>query len=243
LSRETQIVALSRFFSRHRATLRLLADRVEAATLIALLALVGGIWAFAAIAVEMSEGELTHFDETVLLALRAPGDPSDPIGPPALELAMRDLTALGGAAVLVLLSLAAAVALLIRRRYADVAVLAVAVAGGLLVSNLAKVGFSRPRPELVPHGVDVMTSSFPSGHSMMAAVTYLTLAVMLARAETRAAMKLYYLGLAAMLAGLVGVSRVYLGVHWPSDVLAGWAAGGAWALLVALVAQVILRRD
>lgn len=222
---------------------RFLTRRFETTTLVVLLLMVGALWAFAAIAVEMREGELTHFDETLLLALRTPGDPSNPIGPPSLEVAMRDLTALGGAVVLVLLSLATAAALAIRRKYFEVAVLAVAIIGGQLVSLLAKAGFSRPRPELVPHSVEVATSSFPSGHSMMAAVTYLTLAVMLSRNEPRRAMKVFYFALAAILAGLVGVSRVYLGVHWPSDVLAGWAAGGAWALMVALVAQTLSRRQ
>jgi undecaprenyl-diphosphatase len=118
----------------------------------------------------------------------------------------------------------------------------VAILGGQALSHLAKLGFSRPRPDLVPHGVEVATTSFPSGHSMMAAVTYLTLAVMLARSERHLSIRAFYISVAAILAMLVGVSRVYLGVHWPSDVLAGWTLGAAWALGVWLLARQMGRK-
>ena len=100
----------------------------------------------------------------------------------------------------------------------------------MLVSTLTKLGFGRPRPDLVPHATQVYTASFPSGHAMMAAVTYLTLGALLARVQPRLRLKLYLIGLAATLTVLVGCSRVYLGVHWPTDVLAGWTLGAAWAL-------------
>ena len=214
-----------------------LSRNIEAATVLLLLLLAAALWAFFALASEMTEGDLTGFDKTLLLSLRTPGDPSDPIGGPALEQVMRDLTAVGGATVLILISVAVVVALLIRRHWRSALVLALAVAGGQILSHLAKSFFDRPRPDLVPHGVQVFSSSFPSGHSMMATITYLTLAVMLARVEPDRRMKVFYLVLAALLSLAVGVSRVYLGVHWPSDVLAGWAAGSAWALMVALIAE------
>ena len=108
----------------------------------------------------------------------------------------------------------------------------VAVVGGMLLSTGLKLGFERPRPDLVPHGARVYTASFPSGHAMLSAVTYLTLGALLARVQERRRVKAFFIGLAVVLTLLVGVSRVYLGVHWPSDVLAGWCVGAAWAVLV-----------
>ena len=104
-----------------------------------------------------------------------------------------------------------------------------AVGGGMLLSLALKHGFSRPRPDLVPHASIVHTMSFPSGHSMMSATTYLTLAAILWRTQRRRRLKLYLFAAALLLTILVGFSRVYLGVHWPTDVLAGWFAGAAWA--------------
>jgi undecaprenyl-diphosphatase len=118
----------------------------------------------------------------------------------------------------------------------------IAVAGGQVVTTLAKHGFDRPRPDLVPHGMQVYTASFPSGHSMMAAVTYLTMAVLVARVQPTRALKAYVLALAVLVTVAVGISRVYLGVHWPTDVLAGWSAGAAWALGCWLVARWLARR-
>ncbi|WP_375688627.1 phosphatase PAP2 family protein [Pseudooceanicola sp. LIPI14-2-Ac024] len=225
-----------------RSSLSALTRRVETATLLALILVAGGIWAFFALASEMLEGELHAFDETVLLALRTPGDPTDPIGGPRLEVAMRDLTALGGAVILTLITACVVFYLLLARQRGAALLLALTIAGGSLVSTLFKMGFDRPRPDLVPHGTEVLTASFPSGHSMMAAVTYLTLAVMLARAERARRIKVFYLVVAMVVTMLVGVSRVYLGVHWPSDVLAGWALGAAWALGVWLIARALERR-
>jgi undecaprenyl-diphosphatase len=227
----------------HRPTLiSALLRRVETVTVLAVLCVAGGLWAFVALADEMIEGDLHAFDEAVFLALRAPGDPSNPIGGPEVALAMRDITALGGITVLTLVTLAALVYLVLRRQRASALFLAVAVLGGQALSHLAKAGFSRPRPDLVPHAVDVATASFPSGHTMMASVTYLTLAVMLARQEHGWSIRAFYVVVAALLAMSVGVSRVYLGVHWPSDVLAGWTLGAAWALMVWLVARWMSRR-
>ncbi len=219
-----------------------LTERIEAATLVVLMLIGGALWAFGALAAEMLEGDLHAFDEGVLLALREPGDLNNPIGGTELETAMRDLTALGGITVQVLLAVFVFTFLLLRGRKGSAALLAAAVIGGQLLSHFFKGFFDRPRPDLVPHGVDVATASFPSGHSMMAAVTYLTLAVLLARVEDRVRLRVFFILVAAVLAGLVGGSRVYLGVHWPSDVLAGWTLGAAWALAVSLVARLLAKR-
>ena len=108
--------------------------------------------------------------------------------------------------------------------------LTVAVAGGTVISEGLKVGFNRPRPDLVAHIVETTSMSFPSGHAMLSAVTYLTLGAMLARTQESARLRGYVLGAAILLTLLIGVSRVYLGVQWPTDVLAGWCLGAAWAL-------------
>ncbi|WP_228028772.1 phosphatase PAP2 family protein [Donghicola mangrovi] len=219
-----------------------LIHRFETRTLMMLAVIAGALWAFVGIAEEMTEGDLHAFDEAVMLALRVPGQLDNPIGGPQIEIAMRDLTALGGVTVLTLMTVSVLVYLLLVRQRGSAALLAVSIAGGQALSHLAKLGFDRPRPDLVSHAVEVSTSSFPSGHSMMSAVTYLTLAVMLARADDRPSIRAFYIVVAAVLAMLVGISRVYLGVHWPSDVLAGWSLGAAWALGVAMVARWLARR-
>ncbi len=189
----------------------------------------GAMWAFAELADEVLERETHAFDEAVLLALRDPADPSDPLGPPWLEELGRDITALGGIGVLSFITLAAAGFLLLQRQGKAALFLVVAIGGGMLLSTLLKLGFDRPRPDLVPHSMGVYTASFPSGHAMLSAITYLTLGALLARMQPGRRLKLYLISLAVLLTVLVGVSRVYLGVHWPSDVLAGWTLGAAWA--------------
>ncbi len=197
----------------------------------------GGLWAFAALADEVAERETQSFDRRILLSLRNPGDLSDPLGPHWVEEIGRDFTALGGVAFLTLLSVAVAGYLLLERKPHLAGFLLLTVGGGILASFLLKRSFSRPRPDLVPHGSYVYTSSFPSGHSMMSAITYLTLAVVLARAHSRRVVKIYFIAVAAAITVAVGVSRVYLGVHWPTDVLAGWTAGTLWAAVCWLIAR------
>lgn len=199
-------------------------------------------WSFAEIADEVSEGEAHGFDEAVLLALRSSTDLADPIGPRWVEELARDFTALGGVGVLTAMTLAVAGFLALQgKRHAAVYVL-LAVGTGLLAAMLLKGGYSRPRPALVPHGSYTYTSSFPSGHAMMSAIVYLTLGALLARFQSSLRLRLYLLNLAIVLSLLVGLTRVYLGVHWPTDVLAGWTAGAAWAALCWLVALMLQRR-
>ncbi|MEZ5959160.1 MAG: phosphatase PAP2 family protein [Hyphomonadaceae bacterium] len=187
------------------------------------------ILAFFEIAEEVGEGETRWFDESVLLALRT-ADFADPIGPRWLEMSVMDITALGGFAVLALVTLFAVGYLLAVKRWGDALLLLVATLGGALISEGLKVGFNRPRPDLVAHIVEATSMSFPSGHAMLSAVTYLTLGALIARTQERSNLRGYVLGAAIVLTLLIGFSRVYLGVHWPTDVLAGWCLGAAWAL-------------
>lgn len=210
--------------------------------LVGALFLILGAWVFLELADMVKWGETQRVDEKIILALRNPEDPSDPIGPEWLEEIGRDLTALGGIVVLLLLTASVVGYLVLVRMYHAVGLVAAATLGGLVMSNFLKFHYHRPRPDLVPHLSKVMTSSFPSGHSMMSAVVYLTLGALLARLVRPVRLKIYFISLALLLTGLVGASRVYMGVHWPTDVLAGWSAGGAWAVLCWLAARHLQRR-
>jgi undecaprenyl-diphosphatase len=186
---------------------------------------------FGNIAEEVLEGDTSTFDESALLFFRNPADPSDPIGPRWFEEAARDVTALGSYTLLIFFVVAASIYFLILRRFAEPILLFAGVFGGALLSDLLKTGFARPRPDLVPHLTEAFSPSFPSGHAMASAITYLTIGALLARTTPNPLAKTYVLVLAVLLTFLVGLSRIYLGVHYPSDVLAGWCIGAAWAAL------------
>ena len=197
--------------------------------------------AFTELADDVLEGENHQIDTTILLMMRS-ADLADPIGPPWAEEMMRDITALGGVAVLTLVTIFSAIYLLLRKRKDLVLYLAAAAVTGTVLSNLLKAGFSRPRPDIVPHEIVVYTASFPSGHSLVAAVIYLTLGVILAEAQARYRIKIYILTVAVVVTLLIGISRIYLGVHWPSDVLAGWLAGTAWAFMLWIAAHFYMNK-
>ena len=199
------------------------------------------ILTFGAVAEEVMEGETHHLDMVVLMAFRVPGDPSDLIGPAWLEEMMRDLTALGSYAFIIMLVAASIGYLLLVRKYALSALMLAAVVGGMLISNVLKHGFDRARPDL-EHAAQVFSPSFPSGHATLSAVTFLTLGGLLTRTNEDWGVKVYFLIVAILLTIVVGISRVYLGVHYPSDVLAGWCIGTAWALLCWAAAFWLQRR-
>ncbi len=205
------------------------------ATPLLVLLLVGMVGMFVALADEVIEGETHRFDTALLLALRTADDSKDPIGPIWFQEAARDITALGGTAVLTLITAASATYLLIVRQKAAAILLLVSVVGGTALNLGLKRGFDRPRPDLVSHAAEAITASFPSGHAMMSAITFLTLGALIARVQPRQRLRVFVMGLAVVITVLVGVTRVYLGVHWPSDVAAGWAVGSAWALACWLV--------
>lgn len=218
--------------------------RREIVAVAAFLGIALALLAFIEITDEVTEGEgeVRWFDDGLLLALRT-SDPSDPIGPRWFEETVAEITALGGFGVLALVTLLVVGFLAMQRKWGNVALVLVATIGGTLISEGLKVGFSRPRPDLVAHVVDVTSMSFPSGHAMLSAVTYLTLGALLARSQEQRHVRGYILGAAILVTLLIGVSRVYLGVHWPTDVLAGWCLGAAWALICWVVATLIMRRE
>ncbi len=222
---------------------RTLVNRIEFPILLAGLVVAGGLWGFVELMEVARAGTPRSFDADILLAFRQAGQPNVPVGPLWLEGAMRDITSLGSASVLVLITTATIIYFLLVRRWATALLIFVAVAGGQVLSSLLKVGIDRPRPELVSHLVTETSLSFPSGHAMLSAVTYLTLGSLAARFLPGRVAKVYVLSLSVLVAVLVGVSRIYLGVHWPSDVLAGWCAGFARAMLCWLVARLLQSRE
>ena len=215
--------------------------RQEASVLVAALGVLLAVFGFVKIVEELGDGELRNLDEWLLRLVRVPGHPHTPIGPSWLSEAAHDITALGGRAILIGVTLVSVGYLALERKYGAAMLVTVAVGGGGLLSTVMKELFGRDRPDVVPHLVAVTSSSFPSGHSMLAAILYLTLGALLARFAARRT-KVYVLTVALLTAFLVGASRVYLGVHYPTDVLAGWCAGLVWALICWLVARYLQDR-
>ena len=198
------------------------------------------LWAGGAVAAAMlvlaivgwtiDRGHRFLFDRALLLALRRAGDLATPIGPHWLESTMIDVTALGGGTVLTIAVVLALGALAAARLWVTAGLVLAATVSGSLAVDFAKQIIARARPEVVPHLVEVSSLSFPSGHSANSAIVYLTLATLLTQAIRGPALRRYVVGAAIVLVFAIGVSRIYLGVHWPSDVLAGWSFGALWAL-------------
>lgn len=218
--------------------LRVIASRIEITLLAVWIALAGAVWVFLAIGGEVREGDFSAFDRTILMALRQPGQPHQAIGPLWLTESMRDITALGGITLLVFVTVIAVIVLWAHARRREAWVFALSVVLAQLSSGLFKDLYLRARPSFAIYG-DLPTSmSFPSGHSTVATATYFVLAVIIASVEPRRAMKELAFAVAALLALMIGISRVYLGVHWPSDVIAGWSLGAAWALFAAILLRI-----
>jgi undecaprenyl-diphosphatase len=198
--------------------------------------------AFVALASVVSTGGTLAIDRLLIAGLRDPADSSLSIGPRWFRSLMLSMTAWGNIASLAVLTVIIAGYLLVVRKAATAAFLVSAVAGGELVSGLLKAMFNRSRPDVVAHLVEVQTTSFPSGHAMNSAVVFLTLGALLSRVHSQQRVRAYILTVAILLTLTIGFSRVYLGVHWPSDVLAGWMVGGVWATLCWMLARRLQRQ-
>jgi undecaprenyl-diphosphatase len=217
---------------------------VEALMLLgAALVVVVCAFVFISIAGEVMEGDTQTIDEAIVRWFRQPGDLRLARGPAWLTEAAIDITAMGSTVVLLLLALAVAGFLWIHNQFKLLALLILSVVGGGIMNGLMKQAFARPRPSVVPHLREVFTSSFPSGHATLSAVVYLTIGVLLFEVVEGRKARLYCLAVAMAATALVGFSRVYLGVHYPSDVLAGWATGIAWAAACWATVQYAVRRQ
>ncbi|OCJ04518.1 acid phosphatase [Rhizobium sp. AC27/96] len=212
-------------------------SRYEPLLLVMFAALSGGILLFVYLTGEVIEGSTKGFDEAILLALRQPNELSTPIGPGWLTHAVKDITSLGGTTVLTLMTVLVTIYLLLDRRRAIAIFVLASVLGGWALSTMLKLGVARPRPDIVPHLVEVNDLSFPSGHAMVSAVTYLTLAALISGTRRYRSTRLFIVAVGILLTLMIGMSRLYLGVHYPTDVLGGWCAGATWALGCWLIAR------
>ncbi|HEY8577969.1 MAG TPA: phosphatase PAP2 family protein [Devosia sp.] len=212
------------------------------APLLAAIALISGlILAFLQIADEALEGEMEAFDNAILMLFRDPSNIDQVIGPVWLHEMVRDITALGSFALLGLIVLGVCVYLLMAKMRASTLLVVISVLGGTLLSTVLKMGYNRPRPDLTSMSHQ-FTASFPSGHAMLSAVTFMTLGAVLAQLAPTRALRIFTIAAAIFLTAIVGSSRIFMGVHYPSDVLAGWCLGAAWALLCSTIAVVLQRR-
>lgn len=209
---------------------------------LAMIALIAATLGFATLCILVTQGLTGAFDRWLVGALRAPGAPDDPLGPAWLDDFVLDITHAGDKSILSLFGLLAAGYLAVIGRWRELAFLAAALLGGIELSGLFKELFARARPDVVPHLARETSSSFPSGHATYSAIAYVTFAIMLARLVPNAAARAYIAGAAAVVVLMVGFSRVYLGVHYPSDVLAGWCLGTGWALACWLAVERLARR-
>lgn len=203
----------------------------EPMVLLGLLVVVGTTWGFIELAAEVVAGDTQAFDKWAVRAVRQADDPAVPIGPHWMPEAGRDATALGSIAVLTFFTLVVAGYLWLDRKFWMMLYLLAATASGLVLSLGLKQLYDRPRQDIVPRLSEALTTSFPSGHSFLSTVVYLTLGSLLAAVIPRTAVKVYVLAVAVFLSVVVGLSRLYLGMHYPTDILAGWMAGLGWALL------------
>ncbi|MBV8100785.1 MAG: phosphatase PAP2 family protein [Verrucomicrobia bacterium] len=210
---------------------------VETTTLLYLFFGAAGAWLLMKSIRRIYKGRLEAIDNAMLRALRRPDNLSIPIGPKWMPQAAKDVTALGSGTNLTIATGILAGFLCLNRRFRATGFLVSSLGSGLLLCQSLKGFFARRRPTVVPHLVDFDPASFPSGHSMGAALVYLTSGGIISRQVTGSLAKTYFLSMALVLAVIVGVSRVYLGVHYPSDVLAGWAAGSLWSSLCAQAAR------
>ncbi|MES2300865.1 MAG: phosphatase PAP2 family protein [Pseudomonadota bacterium] len=158
-----------------------------------------------------------------------------PAGPAWVLEAVRDLTSLGGVLLRNMVALGALAALLFLRLRREAVLLAATIASGWIINTLIKVAVGRPRPLIVPHLTEAGGQSFPSGHSFNSAVVYIAIALAFAAISPRRSVRWTLVSLAIALSLAVAITRVWLGVHFPSDVAAGWLGGAGWAFLATAI--------
>lgn len=196
-------------------------------------------WIFAEIAERVRAGSTQSFDETVM---RWIGEHQNP----GVQAAMLEITSLGTGSVVSMIVLVAGLFLWLNRHKHSAVLLVVATLGGIVLNNLLKIGFDRPRPQVFKWGTYAVSSSFPSGHAMSSIIVYGTVAYLAARLQRNLASRVATMVLAALIIVAICASRLYLGVHYPSDIAAGLVIGLAWAafcMAVLEAAQLYAKRN
>ncbi|HEY2177329.1 MAG TPA: phosphatase PAP2 family protein [Caulobacteraceae bacterium] len=216
--------------SRLPPRLRAAMAAAEARVLATMILVAGGVWLILGLGGEVREGDTSVFDKAAIEALRLPGQPHIPIGPRWLQDVMRDITALGGTTFVILATTLAVAGLGFHRSWRRAGVLAGVMICAQSCDELLKGIYDRPRPDFAPLGTYFSAQSFPSGHSTASAALWLSLAMLAASFEAGRREKVFWFAVAGLVIAGVGFSRVFLGVHWPTDVLAGWVLGACWAL-------------
>jgi undecaprenyl-diphosphatase len=218
-------------------------SRIEIKVLIAVFAIIVGTFGFVLIAGFVSRGLTDHIDMQILRAFRYPDNLKRPVGPGWLFEVMRDITSLGGSTIVSLITFFVIGYFILKKQYSMLFLVLAAVIGGAVMDLELKELFGRIRPEIIPRLIPEKSYGFPSGHSMMSAIIYLSLASLIARMQVRRIDKIYVISVAIFLSLMIGISRVYLGVHFPTDVLGGWSLGLAWAALCWFIAWYISKKD
>ena len=213
----------------------------EIRILLNLFILVTALLVFTYVAKEVVSGESKGFDEMTLNYLRHDGKIMED-EQTWLTGMMIDITALGGTTIIFMITAAVVFYLLIQKQYEFMWLILIATIGGAILSFGLKELFARERPPLIYHLLTVKSLSFPSGHAMMSSVVYLTQGALLAKVQSNKNLRVYILLVAIILVFLIGISRIYFGVHYPTDVLAGWSVGLAWASLCWLAVKYLQKR-
>ncbi len=184
---------------------------------------------FGIVSYAVVEQRTAFLDQRVLMWFRDANDLANPWGPGWFEETVKDLSALGGYPILVLVAIFTLVLLLAAGQAIAALVFVASLVSGSVLSSVLKLLFQRPRPDLVDHLDRTFTASFPSAHAMFGTVAWLMVAAMAARFVPDFRLRNLVISMSVGVALIIGLTRIYLGVHWPSDVIAGWAMGGAWA--------------
>ena len=215
----------------------------EVSFLFLLLIMVLALFVFIELGNAVSAGETRVIDKSILYLMRDGSEIHKPIGPERLQYIVRDITALGSSTILTIITLFVVLFLYLKNEKKSIVYVLFATVGGGILVQVLKIFFSRERPEIVTHLASEVTMSFPSGHSAMSTVVYLSLAVLISRIEKKHSTRIFLIAAALIISVIVGISRVYLGVHYPTDVLAGWAIGLFWALLCWFIASALEKKN
>jgi undecaprenyl-diphosphatase len=215
----------------------------EIKILLVLLTFFLSLFVFINVGMLVTNGTTKQFDESIIKYFRVERNNSEPTGPYFLTESMRDITSLGGETVITIITIFVVGFLLLQKRYDAMWLVLAATIGGALISFGLKEFYGRERPDISYRLISVTPLSFPSGHSMMSAIVYLTQAAIIARIQKNKKIRIYILSAALFLVFIIGFSRVYLGVHYPTDVIGGWTVGLAWASFCWLVAWYLQKRN